>query len=74
MEGWKYFKAGTCPDCHDASASLYVATLPRETQHIGGHFPPICLGCAKGYSLEVVCKIHRVPLRIKDIRCKLCPK
>ncbi len=74
LQGWTYFKAGSCPDCGDAYAALYVATLPNERQHIGGHFPPLCKSCAQKYTLEVVCKAHRVPLRIHDARCKLCPK
>ncbi len=72
--GWAYFKRGHCPDCDDADSGLYVATLPNEKCHIGGYFPPVCLGCAKKYSLDVICSVHRTPIRVTDARCKLCHK
>ncbi len=82
--GWRYFKAGACPDCKDAAASLYVAVLDGKLvdvegkqvlrgTHIG-HFPAVCKSCMKNYSLDILCSYHHIPLRIADARCKLCPK
>ncbi len=84
VSGWRYHKRGFCPDCSDADASLYVPVIGGQEIVFDGkptlfgpnipHFTPVCKGCKENYSLDVLCKKHRYPLRTTDARCKVCPK
>ena len=84
VSGWRYFKLGQCPDCHDAQGSLRVPVLDGVLTTSGGreviqgqhlpHFAPVCTSCSEKYSLDVLCEVHKYPLRTVDARCKLCPK
>lgn len=80
VTGWKYLKMGQCSRCHEAGARLYVPVLDgvkSETsdlvngEHIP-HFDPVCKKCTKHFSLDVICTIHRLPLRVETGTCKLC--
>ena len=85
VTGWRYFKWGTCPDCGDADAYLRRPVLVGEefTDERGrtflrgaflDHFDGVCQGCSVKYTLDVLCESHRYPLKVKDARCKLCPR
>ncbi len=80
ITGWKYLKMGQCSDCHEAGARLVVPVLDgvksETSSYVNGehipHFQPVCKKCSEKYSLDVICGIHRLPLRTATGTCKLC--
>lgn len=66
VSGWRYLKMGQCADCSEAGARLYVPETDTP------HFDATCKGCCKKYSLDVICKEHRLPLQVETGACKLC--
>lgn len=80
VTGWKYLKMGQCSCCNEAGARLYVPVLegtPIEKselvtgEHIP-HFNPVCKRCQDSYSLDIICSVHRLPLRASLGLCDLC--
>lgn len=68
VSGWRYLKQGECGDCHDAQSKLYVPTTDGAEYP---HFTPTCKECLKKYSLDILCNLHRLPVRL-DGHCQLC--
>lgn len=80
ITGWKYLKMGQCSECHEAGARLFVPVLDgtksESSEYVNGehipHFDPVCKQCTKRFSLDIICSVHRLPLKVETGACKLC--